>query len=535
MEKDIAPYSDILAEAKMELLEDKVIPGQLLAVKKPPAFGNSGLTVTGVELSPQMGQDVPIILGKNTYASEDGLRIYAATLGKVTWKGNRVSVEKELEIDKDIEEDINFDGQIKILGNVNKKIKIQAEGEITISGRVMAAEIKSGGSIEIKQEIKNATIIAGEDIVAPSAKESSLEAKGNILIEGALINCQVKGYSVICSGRKGIIQGGSVLAKKEINAMAIGSERASSQTEVKIQLGGSLSVQGTLYPKVKMMLGRRSMIVKRPLKRITFKADLTGTTTTEYQKPNLEALPMCQEEESKQKKEKPKLPPSVVIYALSLEEAKKKGAELLALPLVEVDGRIISEEENNLIKWRIFQKGSTIHWQEEWEDMKSPVKEGCFEIENRPDGLYLHITPPAGTDEIIKPEDVFTEIRRQDFRGIDSSKVIEACKSKVKTTVKIGMMQLTEEIGGKIKIDLSEDKLKTYLTIIPPKMGDLMIGPEDVLSALKGKGIIVGIKKDVIVGVFKNKEFEKPILVAEAILPQAGQKAYLQYRIGTTK
>jgi len=520
----------------MELLGDEVIPGQLLAVKKSPSFGKPGLAVTGVELLPQMGQDIPVILGKNTYASEDGLRIYSTSFGKVSWKGNRVDVEKELKIDKDVEKNIDFDGRIKILGNVNKKIKIQADGDITIDGGVMEAEIKSAGTVEIKQEVKNATIIAAENIKAPAVKESSLEAKGNILIEGALINSKVKGYRVICSGRRGIIVGGSILAIKEINALTIGSERASIQTEIKIQQGGTLSVQGLLYPKVKMMLGRRSMIVKRGLKRITFSADISGTTTTEYQKPKIEELPILQEEITNQHTEKPKFTPSVVVQASSLEDGKKKGAELLGLPLGEVDGKTISHEDSNLSIWRIFPKGSFCHWEEELEDMEDPILEKSnFELENRPDGLYLHITPSADSGKMIAPEDVFAEIRRQNFIGIDSSKVIEACKSKVKTTVKIGVMQLTEVIGGKVKIDISEDKLKAYFTIIPPENGDLMISPEDVLSALKGKGIIVGIKEDIILDTFKNKEFEKPILVAEAILPQDSQNAQLRYKIGRTK
>jgi len=515
----------------MELLGDKVIPGQLLVVKKPPGLGKPGFSVTGGELLPQMGEDIPLILGKNTYASEDGRRIYSTSFGKVTWKGNRVSVEKELEIDKDVEKNIDFDGQIKILGNINKKIKIQATGDITIDGGVMEAEINSAGSVEIKQEIKNATIIAGENIKAPTVKESSLQAKGNILIEGGLINCKVEGYRVICSGRRGIIVGGSILAKKEINALAIGSERASIQTEIKIHQGGTLSVQGILYPKVKIMLGKRSLMVKRVLKRITFNADRSGVTTTEYQKPKIEELPIPQEEVTKQNPEKPQFTPSVVVQATSLEEGKKKGAELLGLSMVGVDGKRISQSDSNILIWRIFPKGSFCY--EEEEDIENPLVENSnFALENRPDGLYLHINPSSDTGEMIPPEDVFAEIRRQNFRGIDSSKVIEACKSKVKTTVKIGVMQLTEIIGGKVKIDISEDKLKAYFTIIPPENGNLMIGPEDVLSALKEKGIIVGIKEDVIVATFKNKEFEKPILVAEGILPQGSQKAHLTYKIG---
>jgi len=534
MKEDITYRIDPQQSVEIESLCNEAIPGQLLAVIKPSAPGKPGLTVTGVELSPQMGEGISVILGKNTYASEDGLRIYSATFGKIRWQGNRVDVEKELEIDRDVEENIDFDGRIKILGSINKKFKIYATGDITIGGTVVEGEINSGGSVEINQEVRNATIIAGENIIASDVKESSLEAKGNILIKGALINCNVNGYRVICSGRRGIIVGGSVCAKKEINAMTIGSEQRSIQTEIKIHQSGNISVQGKLYPKVKIMLGRRSMIIKKALKHVTLKPELSGTTTTEYQEPKID-LPVSQQDMTNQKPENPKLPPSVVVHASNLEEGKIKGAELLNIPVSELDGEVISNNHPNIGVWRIFPKGSFGPWQKEWNDMYGPPRDGRFEFENKPDGLYLHITPHRGTGKRVNIEDVISQIQEQGFTGIDFSKVVEACNSKVTTTIKIGIMQFGKHKGGKIKIDVSEDKLKAYFTIIPPEQGDLMLDTEDVLSALKEKGIIVGIKEDVIASAFKNKEFDKPILVAEAILPQAPVKAQLAYKIGITK
>lgn len=534
MEENITSQPNIQQYGKIELLSDEVIPGQLLAVKKPPQAGKPGLTVTGVKLSPQMSEDVEVILGRNTYASEDGLRIYSATFGKVTWKGNRVDVERELEIDKDVDENIDFDGRLKISGSITKKLKIHATGDITITGSVMEAEINSGGSVKINQEVRNATIVAQEDIKAPSVKESSLEAKGNIIIEGELIGCRVNGYSVICSGRRGIIAGGSVCAKKEINATAIGSDRSSIQTEIKVHQGGSISVQRILYPKVKMMLGRRSMIAKRTLKCTTLKAELSGITTTKYQTPKINShtkLLISQEATS----QKPKFLPSVIVHASSLEEGKQKGAELLGIPAYELDCEMISDEHANLPVLRIFPKGSFGPWRGNWEDIHAPPRDGSFALENKPDGLYLHIIPHRGAGKKVSPEDVISKIQEQGFTGVDPSKIIEACKTKVTTTVKIGIMQFTKDIGGKVKIDISKDELKAYITIIPPKDGDLMLTPEDVLSILKEKDIKVGIKEDVIRDAFKNKEFEKPILVAEAILPQVGQKAQLTYKIGSTK
>ena len=196
MEQDLS-YQFGTQDWEQELLGDESIPGQLLAVKKPPSGGEPGFTVTGQELTPSIGEDIHVIPGKNTYTAEDGLRIYSAASGKVRWKGHRLDVEEELEITGDVDEDIDFDGRVKIGGSVGEKFKVHATGDIIITGSVTDAEITSGGSIEIGQEIKKSNVIAAEDIKAPSVKESILEAKGNILLEGELLGATVTGYRVI--------------------------------------------------------------------------------------------------------------------------------------------------------------------------------------------------------------------------------------------------------------------------------------------------------------------------------------------------
>lgn len=350
MEEDIT-YQFAMQDWEQELLGNEAIMGQLLVVKSPPARGKPGMTVRGEELAPQMGEDIPIIAGKNTYTSDDGLRIYSAAFGKIIWKGHRVDVDEELVITGDVDEDIDFDGQVKIEGSVGEKFKVNATGNITIGGSVTDAEINSGGSIEIGQEVTKAAIIAAEDIKLPSAKESTIEAKGNILLEGGLIDCKVTGYRVICSGRKGIIVGGTTSAKKEISAMAIGSEKSSVQTEINVSQGGRLSVQGTLYPRTKMMFGRRSMITKRAVKKVTFKIELSGVITGTYEPPTIEPAKIPILDKGTEKKD---FPPSVILAAFSVEEGKRKGAKLLGLPYTEVGYKLMPTKTTKGIVLRVF-------------------------------------------------------------------------------------------------------------------------------------------------------------------------------------
>lgn len=520
-----------------EIIDTTAIPGQLLAVKVPPSYGNPGKTVLGNELPPIPGDDLQLTMGKNTFLSNDNLKLFASSFGRVVWSDNRADVEQVFDIQGDVVENIEFDGIVNISGSLGNKFKINATGDVNINGGINDGEINSGENVEVKQDIIIGKITALGNIIAKSAKNSTLYAKGSVVVEDELTNCTIKAERVICKGRRGFIIGGTIQAQKEINAKAIGSDRVSVQTTISVAQGGKISVYGNIFPKVNMMLGRRSMLVKRPIKRQTLNATLSGITTGDYEEPKIDLtkrIPIILEKSAEPEGGKPKLPPSVVVYASSLEEGKRKASELLDIPASELDGKMIPKEDSKLPLLRLFPKGVFGPWEKEWEEMYGPPRDGSFELENKPDGLYLHITPHRGVGKMVKPEDILAEIQKQGFTGVDSSKIIEACKTKVKATTKIGIMQFTKDMGGKIKIDISDDGLKAFFTIIPPEKGELMLKPEDVLNALKEKGVIAGIKEEAIISAFKNKEFEKPILVACAILPEVGQKAQFIYKIGTT-
>jgi len=60
----------LITEYLYRFTEDiDAISGQLLAVKKPPTYGEKGLTVTGEEILAILGDDFQMVAGKNTVIS----------------------------------------------------------------------------------------------------------------------------------------------------------------------------------------------------------------------------------------------------------------------------------------------------------------------------------------------------------------------------------------------------------------------------------------------------------------------------------
>lgn len=74
--------------------ELKAIKGQILVVKVPPTFGQSGITIFGDIIPPVLGDDFEITAGKNVAISKDGTKAFSLTSGIVRWEKNTVTVKE---------------------------------------------------------------------------------------------------------------------------------------------------------------------------------------------------------------------------------------------------------------------------------------------------------------------------------------------------------------------------------------------------------------------------------------------------------
>ena len=213
---------------------ESVHKGDVLAEIDKETSGRPGMSVLGNEIPAKHGKPKPMIQGKNTELSEDGLRLIAAEDGLVQIVGSKITIIPELFINGDIGPGtghITFTGDVKIRGNVLTGYNVSAEGNVYIKGCVEAAEVRAGGDIVIEQGVKGFTSAKGPGGV--------LHAKGNItskFFEGAIVtangviradtilNSTVASYaSVIISGRKGNVTGGATYAFDEIICDTTGS------------------------------------------------------------------------------------------------------------------------------------------------------------------------------------------------------------------------------------------------------------------------------------------------------------------------
>jgi len=157
------------AEYLYRFTEDiDTISGQLLAVKKPPTYGEKGLTVIGEEISAISGDDFQMVAGKNTVISRDRTRLYASTCGKAFWKENRCDVEPLLIKEGDLTEDIDFSGAVEIRGSA-KDVKIRCVGDIKITGDANSCIIRTEGTLTVEGALSACDVQVKGDMMANSA------------------------------------------------------------------------------------------------------------------------------------------------------------------------------------------------------------------------------------------------------------------------------------------------------------------------------------------------------------------------------
>jgi hypothetical protein len=229
-------------KAKPQILEDGrvdfknigfvniVKKGEVLAVKRPATKGKNGTTVTGKVIRGRDGKDVVFKIGKNVKLSPDGMSTVADTDGSVVFDGDKMSIIKLLEIKRDIGVEtgnIFFHGQVVVNGNVTSGYIIEADGDVTINGIVEGATIKSTGNIVISRGIQgmdNAFIECDGNLTANFINSANVSVKGDIET-GAIMNSTIKSDGNIrVKGKKGLIVGGDITCKSDIEAKVVGSE-----------------------------------------------------------------------------------------------------------------------------------------------------------------------------------------------------------------------------------------------------------------------------------------------------------------------
>lgn len=174
---DIRYCEEIFVKDISRGLEPVIFTGTQLAEKRSEAvMGVPGMDVKGNEITVLKVSDVT--LEATDGAELRGNKIYALRDGRPYLKGGAIGVVPLLtvvgDLDKDTE-DIDFDGDVVVKGNVQDNMVIKASGNIAIIGSVYHSELMAQQNVEIEGKIIGGRIQAGDESIVFSLLLSIIE------------------------------------------------------------------------------------------------------------------------------------------------------------------------------------------------------------------------------------------------------------------------------------------------------------------------------------------------------------------------
>ncbi|SHG93271.1 DUF342 domain-containing protein [Tepidibacter thalassicus] len=271
-------YFDINRERKAKIDEngridfkelnfvENVKKGQILAEKIPPKEGLDGINLKGEKIKANKGKDVNFKLGKNVKISKDGLKAISTTEGRIEFRDGKISVNTVLDIKGNVDSltgNIRFNGSILVYGDIKAGFCVESDGDIEVNGVIESATVKANGSLFVKSGIQGSdknVIFCSGNLICKYIENAKVICEGDIITDFIVHSKIMCGGSIIVNGKKGLIAGGELNARQNIEADIIGSPmgtktylEAGVDPKLKIKMKYSLDEKEDIEKKLKIL------------------------------------------------------------------------------------------------------------------------------------------------------------------------------------------------------------------------------------------------------------------------------------------
>lgn len=137
--------------------------GDIIAERIPGKEGKDGLDILGKKLKRKIAKNITIKAGEG--CKFEGNKIIATLEGRPIYRGNTFSVSKLYRIeDVNLEcGNINFVGDVEVVGTVNEGMKVVAGNELFVGKNVESAKIIANGQVNINGNVLQSMIKAGNE------------------------------------------------------------------------------------------------------------------------------------------------------------------------------------------------------------------------------------------------------------------------------------------------------------------------------------------------------------------------------------
>ncbi|CBH21828.1 protein of unknown function [Acetoanaerobium sticklandii] len=207
----------------------QVNKGDVLAKKIPPTKGKGGKNLKGEEIPAVSGKEAVFKYGKNVVESEDKTSLISTKEGRLEYAGDKLQVNDVLSIKGNIDTstgNIHFGGDVVVNGDIKTGFEVNCAGSLEVNGVIEAANIVVGRDLVVKGGIQGnakSSIKVSGSTICRFIENACVFSDGDIITDFVVHSNISCGSNLVVKGKKGLIVGGEIKVKNEINAQVIGS------------------------------------------------------------------------------------------------------------------------------------------------------------------------------------------------------------------------------------------------------------------------------------------------------------------------
>lgn len=240
------------------------VAGDLLARLTPEEYGESGRNVKGEWIKSRDVKRQSLKYGHNIELRDNEL--YSMVSGHVSLVEGKVFVSNVFEVENvdNSVGNIDYDGSVRVNGNVCENFTVKAKGSIEVRGVVEGAYLEAGENITIARGMNGmhkGVLKAGGNVVTKFLENASVTAGGYFESESILHSTVVAGTDIKVVGRKGFISGGRACATNIIEVKNLGSDMG-ADTIVEVGMDTTVKTNIQELQKEKIAINKQLVTIK---------------------------------------------------------------------------------------------------------------------------------------------------------------------------------------------------------------------------------------------------------------------------------
>ena len=221
--------------------------GEAIARVVPRVAGAPGTDVYGRSIPYTRGSVESVVPGSHIERRED--EFVSAVDGRLLVSGDRIDVDEVLIVKGAVDFStghIVFPGDVVIEGAVHDGFKVWSGGSIVCKSTMDAFDVNAKKDLVCTQGIigrRRAQIRVGGELKAKFIQNCRVAARGDVHVNGAVVNCRLYGLGKVDLGDKGVLMGGEVYAVHGLRCGRLGNQ---AHQRTMVHIGTDFTVQQRL-------------------------------------------------------------------------------------------------------------------------------------------------------------------------------------------------------------------------------------------------------------------------------------------------